>query len=419
MSFLIDSIETHGQIEMIFLGGTMKIIVHRGTHQIGGCITEIVTEQARVFIDMGSELPDEEGNIPSETLLIEGVTTGSSHCNGVFFTHYHGDHIGMLSRILPDVPLFMGQAAKEIYLALQVRLHSELTDSVERIKTFRAGNTIIVGDMAITPFMIDHSAYDAYMFLIESGGKKVLHTGDFRTHGFRGKGVLPMLKKYVGQVDVLITEGTTLSRDLSPVLTEHELQNQVRELLTSYPYVFVVCSSTNIDRLASFHEATPRGKYYLCDAYQKTIIDIACEYGKRYSSLYAFNKALVYNTNLDEKMGRQGFCMMVRGNSYFLNIMNLYKKNHDEKSLVIYSMWDGYLNQSNNRIGPLLGGFQNTIHLHTSGHASRDAIIEVCNAVSPRQAIIPIHSSMPKQMDSLGLTYSIKHLKDREAFELN
>ena len=31
----------------------MEIIIHRGTHQIGGCVTEIKTEEARIVIDMG------------------------------------------------------------------------------------------------------------------------------------------------------------------------------------------------------------------------------------------------------------------------------------------------------------------------------------------------------------------------------
>ena len=35
----------------------MEIIIHRGTHQIGGCVTEIKTEEARIVIDMGTPLP--------------------------------------------------------------------------------------------------------------------------------------------------------------------------------------------------------------------------------------------------------------------------------------------------------------------------------------------------------------------------
>lgn len=270
----------------------MKIVIHRGSHQVGGCVTEIYTEKTRIFIDMGSELPDEDGNIPAEALSIDGVTKGAIRCDGIFFTHYHGDHIGMLSKIMPDVPMFMGEAAKEIYLALQKRISPGLVAMIERIKTFSPGVKVELGDIAVTPFMVDHSAFDAYMFLIESDGKRILHTGDYRAHGFRGKSLLPVLNKYIGPVDILLTEGTMLSRDDSYTISEHDLQQQARNLLKKYKYVFVICASTNIDRIASFHEATPRGKYFLCDSYQKDIIEIARKHGGKHTSLYAFKKHL-------------------------------------------------------------------------------------------------------------------------------
>lgn len=39
----------------------MKLTIHRGTHQIGGCATEISTADTRIFIDFGSELPGRTG----------------------------------------------------------------------------------------------------------------------------------------------------------------------------------------------------------------------------------------------------------------------------------------------------------------------------------------------------------------------
>ena len=84
----------------------MDIIVHRGTHQIGGCSTEIVTNQGRIFIDMGAELPDQDGNQKRNPLSIDGVTQGNKNCDAVLFTHNHGDHIGEVSNILEDIPLY-------------------------------------------------------------------------------------------------------------------------------------------------------------------------------------------------------------------------------------------------------------------------------------------------------------------------
>jgi ribonuclease J len=71
----------------------MNIVIHRGTHQIGGCVTEINTTQARIFSDLGSKLPDQDGNTLPVTLQIDGVTQGHDNCDAVLFTHYHGDHI--------------------------------------------------------------------------------------------------------------------------------------------------------------------------------------------------------------------------------------------------------------------------------------------------------------------------------------
>ena len=36
----------------------MEIIIHRGAHQIGGCITEIKSDNAKILIDLGANLPD-------------------------------------------------------------------------------------------------------------------------------------------------------------------------------------------------------------------------------------------------------------------------------------------------------------------------------------------------------------------------
>lgn len=169
----------------------MNITIHRGTHQIGGCAAELRTSSTRILLDFGAEL-DEERASP---LSIEGVTYNNSQCDAVFFTHYHGDHIGLMDTVNPDIPLYMGKASKEILLRLNARPRKYSTELLERICTFQAPQTVTIGDIAVTPLFVDHSAYDAHMFLMEAEGKRILHTGDFRSHGFRGKGLMPTLVK--------------------------------------------------------------------------------------------------------------------------------------------------------------------------------------------------------------------------------
>ncbi len=104
----------------------MDIIIHRRTHQIGGCVTEIKTDQGRIIIDFGSELPDKYGNIKPSKFKLDGINEGCPNCDAVLFTHYHDDHTGMINNILSDIPLYMGPAAKEIYLIYQNRIKGNI-----------------------------------------------------------------------------------------------------------------------------------------------------------------------------------------------------------------------------------------------------------------------------------------------------
>lgn len=87
-------------------------------------------------------------------------------------------------------------------------------------------------------------------------------------------------------------------------------------------------------------------------------------------------------------------------------------------TLLIYSMWDGYLYQENNPIGTVIKEFKNVEHLHTSGHATKQTIIDVCNTVKPQKGIIPIHIENPELMNNLHLGLPIVILNDREKFTI-
>jgi len=388
----------------------MEVIIHRGTQQIGGCATEYRTKNTRIFIDFGAEL-DSENAKPFD---IEGVTKGKTNCDAVFFTHYHGDHMGLLDSINKDVPLYMGEASKTIVkilndrLSKSQRIKSYDVERIDTIKTFTPAKTLTIGDIKITPYSVDHSAYDAYMFVIEADGKKVLHTGDFRTHGFRGKGVRAVLEKYVGKVDSLVCEGTTLNRDTIKCETEYELTKRIKKIIEENKYVFVLCSSTNIDRLAGVCSAVPKGRYCLCDQYQLSVIDYIKEYGGKHSDLYKFDKALWYGENLDEKMEKYGFCMFVRsGNTDHKQTMEKFKHLNP---VVIYSMWKGYLEDA--KMQDFLDGYKR-IDLHTSGHADSEAIKMVVDMTNP-DMVVPMHTEVPEAFLKLVGASVVKIAKDKE-----
>ena len=81
----------------------MEIKINRGTNQIGGCITEIESNKGtKIIIDIGANLPDKYGKKRPE-IELEGLTKGISCYKAIFITHYHGDHIGLYNKILPNI----------------------------------------------------------------------------------------------------------------------------------------------------------------------------------------------------------------------------------------------------------------------------------------------------------------------------
>ena len=393
----------------------MKIVIHRA-HQIGGCICEIQSDRGtKIAIDIGENLPSIDKEKKDE-IEIEGLTQGEIRFDAVFITHYHGDHIGLYNRILSGIPIYIGEISKEIYKILQNRLErAGITtkkdfDLINKFRTYKIPEKIRINDILITPIQVDHSAFDAHMLLVECGGKRILHTGDFRTHGQRGKSVTLALKKYVGQVDCLICEGTTLSRKKEQPMTEFELQNRAERIFKENKYNFVMCSSTNIDRIAAIHKASVRaGKLFVCDRYQKEILMYINSISK--SGLYKFTKNVYsYGNNLIATMQKKGFVMLVRDNRLSRIII---KKFPDNK--FIYSQWEGYLNEKFTEYKHLQEFVpKNYIYLHTSGHADYDAIKQVCEIVNPK-ILIPIHGENPNAFNSMGLKdCTIKLVNDNE-----
>lgn len=395
----------------------MKIKVHRGVNQIGGCVTEIKSKKTRILIDVGTNLPNTESKVKVNVANI------SKKCDAVFITHYHLDHIGEYIQVKKKVPIHIGEQAKNIFMIYQKKMKepslSEITeehiDRLKNFKTFETNSPIEIGDMKIIPIRVDHSAYDSYMFIIEAEGKRVLHTGDFRTHGPIGKDI-PNLLKDIGKVDILICEHTTLSRTNENFMTEEMLQKEAVNLIKSNKYVFIMCASTNIDRIASFYHANKKAgnKIFICDDYQKDILDYVTKTSKTYTDYYNFSDVKHFDSTIYDEMVDKGFCMLVRSNYFSKKFMH---SPNFKDNLFIYSQWLGYLQGKTADEDIVKFVPKEYYYLHTSGHATAKGITQVCNIVKPK-VIIPIHGENSHNFDKLNLPYRIKHLKNKRTYNI-
>ena len=408
----------------------MKIMIHRGINQIGGCITEIAIEKVRILIDMGQNLPDGEGVVKDDFANLHSVKTLTKDVDAIFYTHYHGDHLGLFYLVPDDINQYIGKVAKKVALCKHNRLsfikgredisNTEIS-KLKQMQTFSPLQEIVIGDIKIIPYLVSHSAYDAYMFLIEAHGKRILHTGDFRGHGYLSKGLLPTIKKYIlkrGNINILITEGTMLSRIDERVRHEYELKREMVELMKKYKNVFAMCSSTDMERLATFHAANKEmhKRPFVCDDFQEDVLKIFSDTAGKKSPMFGFGGTYSFsekNTKLLKWMKEKGFCMLVRATGKFDSYLNFILPQIDEnETVLIYSMWKEYVNpdskHSNRRYLNFIEKFPNIQKIHSTGHASADCLADVCNLVNPTVGIIPIHSECSADYQKLSIKEKLK-----------
>lgn len=388
----------------------MEVIIHKGTNQIGGCITEIRTNKTRIIIDFGEDLPsEEETNI--KPLIIKGLNDNKeSLYNAVFITHSHGDHIGKINEINKDIDVYVEEYTKLIHnLTCEFTRKETITRPTKNIKF---GETIIINnDIKVTPYIVDHSSYNSCMYLIEADNKKVVHTGDYRNHGKKGIVFEDNIKK-IGKIDALITEGTTLSREVDKYETEDSLYKKAIDIFNSYDDILILQSSTNIDRLVSFYKAALKtNKNFVEDLFSATIasnisktipspisnhpnVSVWIPYKYRnkpqdFKEKYTKPMEQYRNNSVFHK----NVCMMVK-QSMLEDIKFLKDEKHKFKNAcLIYSMWEGYLDDEDmNKFKEEIENMNiKFIKLHTSGHADVSAMEFVRDNLKPDK-VITIHT---------------------------
>jgi ribonuclease J len=155
----------------------MRICIPRGTKEIGGTCVEIESRSTRIVLDVGLPL---DVTTPDEIPLhpIRGFETLDASLLGVIISHPHQDHYGLTYR-LPGQTLFLiGKAAQSILAA--ANLLTPGGTAFENVRYLENRKPITLGSFTIVPFLVDHSAYDAYGILVEADGKRLFYSGDLR-----------------------------------------------------------------------------------------------------------------------------------------------------------------------------------------------------------------------------------------------
>jgi ribonuclease J len=387
-------------------GLSLTLTVHRGTRQIGGCCIEIAHQAGgRIILDAGRPLDAPEG---ATGLLPKSLDR--SRPATVLISHPHQDHWGLVQELPSDWPIWTGSSAAKLIAITADITRQPLT------RTFHTWHSrsrpFGIGPFTITPILTDHSAFDAYMLLVEGAGKRILYTGDFRRHGRKSVLIDRMMANPPPDIDVLVTEGTNLGQD-KPITTEDELELEFVELFKrTKSRVFVAWSAQNIDRTVTLYRAAKRtGRTLVIDLYTADVLDRISERTRVPRAGYTNLKVVVTRglRGYYRKIGRDDF--VVRMVPHGLAARHLVLGLHVvmlRRSLIAdyeragvvptaddafnFSMWRGYLSEPD--IAEVLewcrrGGAE-VAYIYTSGHASPADLRAFATAIRPK-VTVPVH----------------------------
>ena len=155
----------------------VQLTVHRGTHQIGGTCIEIQHASGeRLILDAGRPLDAPEGAndvVPASLDLTRPAS--------VLISHPHQDHWGVIEQLPESWPIWTGSKSAQLIPIPGELMRRPFTRTLKtwdsRTKRFS------VGPFAVTPILTDHSAFDAYMLLIEVDGKRICTPATFAGTG--------------------------------------------------------------------------------------------------------------------------------------------------------------------------------------------------------------------------------------------
>lgn len=131
----------------------------------------------------------------------------------------------MLAHVARQVKIGLGASARRVLRAAADFVPGEWPLPAAGCD-YCSGRRFDVGRFHVTPYLVDHSAYDAYALLIEARGKRLLYSGDFRGHGRKSALFERMVADAPRDIDALLVEGSSLSRldtdERFPTETEEE-----------------------------------------------------------------------------------------------------------------------------------------------------------------------------------------------------
>lgn len=415
----------------------MTITIYKGTDEIGGSCVELSTENTTILLDYGTPLKEDSAQIEITKAI-----------DAILISHPHQDHFAEIVNIDPNTPVYCGELSLELMNATKIFTGAKLLKN--DFKIFKAWKAFKVGDFKITPYLVDHSAIDAYAFLVEADDKRVLYSGDFRANGRKSKLFDKMIEgENLKNIDLLLMEGTMIQRNNDEFPTEQSVEVKIYETIKKNNQIsFMICSSQNIDSIVSAYRASKKaGKIFVVDIYTAWILEKVKIVSSSVPNIFWSDVKVIRNFggNYYKKIKDNGdyfkdfkYKLFKKENVIDLDTIKINPSNYllkvsswhidrfiegldVDNANVIYSQWLGYLKEeySNVKTVKMFKNLQENYHwiyAHTSGHADLDALKKFASALSPKK-LIPIHTEHKEEFSKYFDNVVI--MMDNESYDID
>lgn len=393
----------------------MQVRIHRGSKEIGGSCVEVEADGARLLLDIGKPMSAGWNDVVPLP-AVPGLADGDDpSLLGVLISHSHLDHYGLLPQVSPKVPIYAGAATASMMSA--AGFFSPASADVTLTRPFIDRQPMKMGPFTVTPYLADHSAYDAYSLVVEAGRRKLMYTGDIRGHGRKSSLFERLLAQPPVGVHALLLEGTHIGSTGhlgETVSTESDVELAMASTFQSTAgLAAVVSSAQNIDRLVTVYRACLRsGRTLLVDLYtvamaqatgrttipqpgfpslgvlipqcQRVLVKTSREFARTEAvrPFRVYPEALAADPSRYVVLGSSGGVMeLLRGGAL------------GPDGAVVWSLWPGYLRDTSGaRFAAAVSSrsVPFVIH-HTSGHAPVPDLQRLVAALQPER-VVPIHT---------------------------
>lgn len=392
--------------------GAFRACIHRGAEHIGGSCVELACAGARILLDIGKPL---DANEVSLSLLppVNGICGAlDPSLLAVVISHGHIDHWGLAPLVEGRVRYAMGAATQRILKAAAPFLPQGFApEGAMELSDRRA---LEIGPFKVTPYLVDHSAYDAYALVVEAGGRRLFYSGDIRGHGRKGKLFEAMIRRPPKDIDSMLMEGSSLGRldAEARFATETEIEERFVKTFSAPGFVIVSASAQNIDRIVSLYRACKRtGRTLVLDLYAMEMLRAAGsphlpqvgwpnlaiyvpQYQRRhilrterFDLLLPYKPARIYPDRL-AGIGPKAVMLFRPAMAWDVTRADLWAGTR-----AIWSQWDGYLKEGTGaKLAAELTRRGVPLELiHTSGHADIVDLKRLAQAIAPKR-LVPIHT---------------------------